>query len=415
MQRPPQRFAPLLIYSLIQIVMVPLMALRAIWLVLRGTETWADARERLVGPRMDGPAIWLHGASLGELQSARPVIAALAPHGVMVTATRKPAVLAVRGWNIAGVQAGLAPLDLGFVTRRLLRHNNLNLLISLENELWPARMIAAHQMQVPVVMLSARMSQKSARLWQRFPQLTHRMLSPVAGVWPQDEGSVQRLAGLGVSADAMHPVVKLKSGYVAQVVPRAHPLPDWMRADTVLAAATHPGEEQVVLEAFTAAHRLNPALKLIIAPRHIDRAPDIARLIKDAGHAAPRRSQNEAPDGPIYLADTMGEMPLWYSHAGVAFVGGSLVPVGGHTPYEPAAYGCPILHGPHVANFVEDYASLDSAGAAKAVTSKTLAKAIMTHIDDAMMADKARACVQPPDIDAIVDAILNLRAKPSRQ
>ena len=125
------------------------------------------------------------------------------------------------------------------------------------------------------------------------------------------------------------------------------------RASTVLAASTHEGEDEAIVQGFAAARATRPDLRLILAPRHPRRGPRIAALLERAGLAHATRSAGEVPgpDSAVYLADTMGEMALWYRLAGITFVGGSLVDAGGHTPFEPAGAGSAILHGPHVGNF----------------------------------------------------------------
>ena len=394
-------------YRLIQCLSVPALTARAIWLRLRGRLDTADLRESLIGPRPLGAAIWIHGASLGEIASARPVITALArDHDILVTVTRKPAKTAVSGWGIPRVTAAMAPLDMTRITRSILSRNRVGLMIVLENELWPARLLAAHAAGVPVVLLAARISAKSARLWGRFPRLVAAMLGPVARLFPQDQGSAERLIALGAAPGSMAPPIKLKAAFDAPDIAIPAQFAGVERAQTILAAATHPGEEAMVLSAFAQARRTNPHLRLIIAPRHDTRSDDVARLIAQAGHPDERRSRGDDFDGPVYLADTLGEMALWYRLAGVAFIGGSLVPKGGHTPYEPCAMGCPILHGPHVDNFAEDYARFAAAGAAVRVADAyALGRAMLDHLADDAMAQRARLVPQMTDIDALVAEI----------
>ncbi|MBD3765805.1 MAG: 3-deoxy-D-manno-octulosonic acid transferase, partial [Rhodobacterales bacterium] len=164
------------------------------------------------------------------------------------------------------------------------------------------------------------------------------------------------------------------------------------RARTLLAASTHEGEETPILQAFAAARAAGRFDHLILAPRHPARAEAVAALVARTGLGMARRSQGQVPgpDTPVHLADTLGEMPAWYAMAGATLVGGSLVPLGGHTPWEPAAQGSAILHGPHVQNFAAPYAALAAAGGAVAVTADTLAAALMA-MDSAEQARLARA------------------------
>ena len=190
---------------------------------------------------------------------------------------------------------------------------------------------------------------------------------------------------LGLPRGRIGPQVNLKSGTL--------PLPGgglagqpFRRADTLLAASTHDGEDAIVLDAFVAARAARPGLRLILAPRHPRRRDAIEAEIARRGLGFATRSRGQQPGAglPVYLADTMGEMDLWYRAAGLCFVGGSLTDNGGHTPFEPAAHGAVILHGPHVANSAPAYAALASAGASIVVTdAATLATAIGSLADPA--------------------------------
>lgn len=382
-----------------------LMAARAVWLLLRRQTTWADTREALIGPVVTGPAIWIHGASIGELQSAKPLIARM-NCTVLVTTTRHTAKAQVTGWHMPHVTVAMAPMDTRAATLRLLRRCGITRLVILENELWPRRILTCHARGIPVVMLGARMSERSARRWAKAPSLIADMLGPMARIIPQDSASATRLRDL--EARSVAAPVQLKATYVPPAVAIPDSFADWSRKTTVLAAATHAGEEEIALAAFVQAQARNPALRLIIAPRHPERAEQIAALIASHGIADQRRSRGDTPAGPVYLADTLGEMPLWYTLAGAAFVGGSLVDAGGHTPYEPAAHGCPILHGPQFANFAPDYGALQTAGAAVQVhDAATLATAWGQHLDDHDLAHRAKMILQSIDIEALLSDVLS--------
>ena len=399
----------MVLYRMIQAVILPVMALRAVWLWLTGALTGPELRQSLWRPEVQGPAVWVHGASLGEVQSVRAVVEWLCAQGpVLLTTTRAPAKRAAESWGLSGLSVALAPLDSGWITRAVLRRCLVTRLVIVENELWPARIAACHAAGVPVVLLSARMSARSARRWGRANGLARALLGPVRLVVPQDAGSASRFAALGVAEGRIAAPVKLKAGYLAPSVTVPPELAEWAEAPVALVAATHAGEEEIVLAAYAQARATRPDLRLILAPRHAERGADVAALVVRAGLSCARRDLGETPNAPVYLADTTGEMALWYTLADVAFVGGSLVPKGGHTPYEPAAHGCPILHGPHVANFAEDYAAFDAGRAAIPVKdAATLAAALLAHLGDSFMADRARALATPPDVAALARAILD--------
>jgi len=339
------------------------------------------------------PTMWLHGASNGELTSAagllRRLVAARPDLSVLVTANTGTAVAMVQGWGMPEVRAALAPMDSLGAAGRVLRRWKPAALIVVENELWPVRLAAAEAARVPVALIGARMSARSAQRWARLaPGLMRTALGRLAFVSAQDKGSAARLVALGLSGDRLVPEVMLK----AQVaLPEGEACPQVVPRDRVLlAASTHPGEEAVILQAFKAARGQFDLL--ILAPRHARRSAEVAGLIAGAGLGYVRRSDGAVPAAgvPVFLADTMGEMALWYAVAGATVIGGSLVPLGGHTPYEPGAAGSAILHGPHMENFAEPAATLARAGGAVAVDRASLAAAL-AGLDAALQADLVAA------------------------
>lgn len=366
-------------YRLLVSIATPLIALLLLARRLTGRVSRRSLAERLGGgahaPARPGgaPLIWLHGASNGELTSARPLVDALrraAPDlRLLITANTESGRALAEGWGLSGTTAALAPLDHRAVLARFLHRRQPAALVVVENELWPNRLAACGAAAVAVVVIGARMSMRSARRWAWFGRLTKQVLGQVTALSAQDPDSEARFLALGLPAARLLPRANLKSAVTAPTPPEAAPLrPVFDRATTVLAASTHEGEEAMILAAFAAARAQRPALRLILAPRHPRRSAEVAALIGAAGLRHATRSRGEDPAlAEVYLADTLGEMTLWYALAGVTFVGGSLVDRGGHTPFEPAAQHSAIVHGPHVANFRAPYAALDGAGAAHEV------------------------------------------------
>ncbi len=363
-----------------------------------------------------GPRIWLHGASNGELASVKPMLEALGSmrpdvHWLVTTNTETSRAM-VAQWGLPQVEAHLAPVDLGWVTRRVMRLWQVAAHVTLEAEIWPHRVLGTSG---PVLVLGARMSTGTARGWGRLPRLAHRVMSRLAFVSAQDAGSRDRLNGLGVRAAVRGPVVDLKAFYAPPdrptgIDPALHDA--FPRGHTWLAASTHDGEEALVLEAHKQLLRHDPQARLIIAPRHPRRADEIAGLASSAGLRMSRRSLGEgAQDGQIYLADTMGEMALWYSLAGRVLIGGTLCDRGGHTPYEPAAFGAALLHGPDVANFRAAFARLRATGAADEITTAAeLAEALIARASsEAQIAagQAAREALRPEtDLDHLAQLVL---------
>jgi 3-deoxy-D-manno-octulosonic-acid transferase len=384
-----------ILYRILMLLALPVLLVRA---ALAG-----GLRERLAfGPLPKG-RVWVHGASVGELASVRGLVARLAGP-VMLTCNTVAARDLAAGWGLPGVTVRLAPLDTLGASGRVLRRTGARALVTVESELWPARLAACHRAGVPVAVVGARLSARSARGWGRWPALARAVLGPVAFLSPQDAASGQRFAALGVPAARVGPVVNLKA-FVAATAAGAGPLP---RAEVLLAASTHEGEEALVLDARPGWARL-----VILAPRHVERGDEVAALLAARGLDFGRRTRGDAPGGaPVYLADTLGEMAGWYAMAGVTVIGGTFSPRGGHTPFEPAAAGSAIVHGPDVANFAEPFARLAEAGGAVAVADAAgLAAALagLTPDRQAALAMAARGALTPAgDLDELavrIDAL----------
>ncbi|UXU76045.1 MULTISPECIES: 3-deoxy-D-manno-octulosonic acid transferase [unclassified Paracoccus (in: a-proteobacteria)] len=329
-----------------------------------------DWRERLAleGPVIAPGGVWLHAASLGELASVRVLASDLARDLPLVVTTNTTS-----GRDLArrmGHACALAPLDLPQALRRFLDRTRPSVLVTVENELWPNRSAMTAARGVAQVVVGARISARSAARWRRLPGLIAPMLGRIDALSAQDADSEARLLELGLPPQALTPRLNLKLLAPSQTRPDPE-APD--RARVILAASTHDGEDAVVLDAFLAARARQGDLRLILAPRHPARGDAVAALIAARGLPLARRSQGADAQAPVLLADTLGEMERWYRAAGICITGGSLVDHGGHTPWEPAAWRCAIVHGPHVANHAADYADLDAAGAASPVRPAELA------------------------------------------
>lgn len=345
-----------------------------------------------------GPHVWLHGASNGELASARPVLEALVEARPdlhwLITANTPTGVALAQGWALPRTSVRPAPLDLAGTTRRTCRNWTIRAHVTLESELWPNRILLCPG---PVIGLGTRLSEGSARTWRRFPRLARRLLTRLDLVVPQDPGTARRLLDLGLSKEVLGPVIDLKAFYSP---PPPAEAPAFDRAHTWLAASTHEGEEAAVLDAHAALLTQDPGLRLILAPRHPARAEDIAAQIRARGLTLTRRSLAQDPEGAqVYLADTMGEMALWYARAGRVFIGGTLTDRGGHTPYEPAAFGAALLHGPDMRNFTTAAERLAQAGASVTIRDEAaLAEALRALSDAAAQAQAgaaARTALRP--------------------
>jgi 3-deoxy-D-manno-octulosonic-acid transferase len=408
-------------YRVILTIAAPVLAAAFVIRRLKGQEDRESLANRFGDvAKADRPKIWLHGASNGELNSARPLIEALRQARpdlpIIVTSNSITGRDLVNGWSLPMVSAVCAPLDFRWMAKRFLRRQRVEAFISLENELWPNRITAAADQDVPVIFVAARLSKQSAKVWRRMPGIRAQMLAAIKLLAPQDKGSRQRFLTLGVRQARLAPLVDLKALYVAKPV-ETPALPEFPYTHTWLAASTHEGEDALVLEAHKALLERDNRVRLILAPRHPRRAAAIRDLIEDAGLISAQRSQLDevTPETQVFLADTLGEMHLWYSAARATFVGGSLIDRGGHTPYEPAAYGTALLHGPYLSNFQKIYRQLDAADAAIPVADgPSLAAGVDFALSSPLeLVQNASAVTrQAADLETLIARILPLLPRP---
>lgn len=379
--------------------------------LLAGDRATARARMGRVAAETRANRIWLHAASNGELASVRPVIERLIDRGhhLLITVNTDSARALARGWALENTDVLSAPVDLPGPTRRVIASWQVTAHITLESDLWPCRILSTPG---PVLVLGGRLTERSAKGWARFEGLSRRVLGKIAYLSAQDAASIDRFERLGLAPSARGPVVDLKALYTPpQTAPDAALQQAFAHRDTWLAASTHEGEDEIVLGAHKTALSTRPNLKLILAPRHPKRAEALESLVRAHDLTCARRSKGDAPEAQVYLADTFGEMHLWYALAGTTFVAGSLTDRGGHTPYEPAAFGSAILHGPDTANFAAAYLRLTDAGAAHCVTDAQSLAAALAKLDSedkqsALGRAAQQALHQQTDLDGLMQDIL---------
>jgi 3-deoxy-D-manno-octulosonic-acid transferase len=287
-----------------------------------------------------------------------------------------------------------APYDFTFAVRRFLTQANPRVLVLMETEIWPNLILEAKARGIPVMLVNARLSEKSARGYQRFRWLSRRVLECFDLIACQTPEHAQRFIDLGVDAKRVQTVgnVKYDLDLPTDVEARAA---EWAQSPRRywIAASTHPGEEELVLQAHFAALESDPSLTLLLAPRHPNRAAELAILLDRATQAMPitwcRYGDWVAQAGPatshcrIVLIDEMGVLMPLFRLSEVAFVGGSLVPRGGHNPIEPASLGTPVITGPHDFNFAQVYADLMAARACQQVNEASLTSVLVALLNDA--------------------------------
>jgi 3-deoxy-D-manno-octulosonic-acid transferase len=343
------------LYTLLLYLALPVVCLTVLLRGLRHREYWRGWGERFGfgAPQLHG-GIWVHAVSVGEVQAAALLIGALRarrPDSAITLSCATPTARVRALALLPGVDVRYAPYDLPGSVRRCFARLAPRMLIVLETELWPNLLHQAQRLRVPVLIASARVSARSARIHRRLPGLLRAALAANTWVAAQSDADAQRFAALGVPPERLSVVGNIKFDRTPPPGQRergAQLRSRYAAGRAVwVAGSTHAGEEQIVLEA----HRLvlghEPQLLLILAPRHPPRFDAAAASVAAHGFTCVRRSGG-APeaDGQVLLLDTLGELADFYAAADVAFVGGSLVPVGGHNLLEPAALGLPVLSGP---------------------------------------------------------------------
>jgi len=349
----------------------------ALWLRHRtriGKEDAARLPERLGHPgkpRPDGMLIWCHGASVGESQALLPLLQALHEQRpditlLLTTGTVTSAALVAKR-AAPGVLHQFVPVDLPGPVDRFLDHWRPDLVLWSESDFWPGILSNLHQRHIPTLLINARMSERSCRRWAGLPDTARWLLQGFAAVYAQTAQDAERLRRLGV------PEV-IEAGNLKHAAPplpvNAGDLADWRRKLDLrplwLAASTHGGEEVLVAEAHKRMKGRHPDLLTLIVPRHPDRGPEIAAELAALGLHSVLRSRHETPDAQtdVYIADTLGELGLWYRISPIVLMGGSLIPHGGHNPLEPARLGAAVMFGTHMFNFTEVSASMLQAGGA---------------------------------------------------
>jgi 3-deoxy-D-manno-octulosonic-acid transferase len=399
--------AALAIYGGLGRLTEPLLGLVLDRRAKQGKESAERRSERLgiaSAIRPGGPLVWVHAASVGETISVLPLIDHFAREGLAVlltSGTVTSAEIAARRLVLGAIHQYI-PIDTPGAVTRFLDHWQPDLALFTESELWPTMLATLRQRQVRLVLVNGRLSPRSARRWARIPMAARTMMSLVDLVLAQTDADAERFRALGASHVEVCGNLKFDAPPPPADPASLEALREALAGRPVfLAASTHPGEEAVVLEAHGLLRRDLPRLLTMIAPRHPARGPEIQAAAATAGYATALRSQDEAIDSTteIYVADTIGEMGLWYRVAAAAFLGGSIVLRGGQNPIESAKLGVPILHGPDVGNFAEVYQALAESGSIQNVTDATsLASGALQILADRDAADRmareSRACVE---------------------
>lgn len=368
MSKPVQK--PPFWYQLLLAIIVPLYRLRVWQRARMQADYQAEVIERfqIAKTAKNTQVIWIHAVSVGETNAAQPIIEYFLKHGQAVLVTNTTRTGQARAKTLFDhhypkfFEAVFLPVDSVGLMQKFLQRYQPRLFILIETELWPNALAQTYQANIPSILLNARLSERSARGYGKFSRLTLAMLQQLSCIAAQDQATAQRFIALGADKNKV-----IVSGSVKfDIQPPQHLLQqaqqlkqDWQlmhssgNRPVLIAASTHEPEEAQILGQFSKILAQYSDAVLIVVPRHPERFENVARLIEHNGFELFQRSkqQNIEAQTQVYLADSMGELWLWYALADMAFVGGSFSSNGGHNPLEPVALGIPVVMGEHTFNF----------------------------------------------------------------
>lgn len=408
------RTLPLLAYGAATSLASPLASALLHGRARRGKEDPERLGERLghpSRPRPTGVLAWLHGASVGESLSLLPLITAFAAERpeatVLVTSGTRTSAQLLANRLTPSVIHQFAPVDTPGAVRRFLDHWRPDLGVLVESELWPNLLLAARARGTRLALLSARLSRSSLRGWSRAPRSARRLLSGFDLILAKDEAAAAALRQLGAAVAGLADLKFGADPLPADPAALAQAKAEIGARPVILAASTHPGEDEIILDAFkpVAGHASAPLL--VIVPRHPERGPAVAALAASRGLRVTLRSLGQQPAASaVYVADTLGELGLWFRLARLAIMGGGFVPgVGGHNPLEAARLSCPFASGPQVANWASAYADLwrmgdDGPIETPAALERRIAAAVETRSGAQINAAQTLAYVEARDAEA---------------
>lgn len=355
------------IYSQLIRLLLPFILLRLWWQGRKAPELRRNWQQRLgFVQRTNGSVVWVHAVSVGETIAAAPMVRRLLARNpditILMTAMTDTGLTQAMKMFGNQVQYAYAPYDTPGSIRRFLNRANPRILVIMETEIWPNMIRQSRSRRVPVFLINARLSERSARGYERVKSLVAPIMRSISWVAAQAEKDAERFRRIGVAAskvavtgsvkfdvdipDALREASqKLKASFFSR--------PVW------IAGSTHEGEDAQLLAAHRQLLNAHPNALLILVPRHPERFESVTEKVSKQAFTLARRSLAEDPSNAnVYLGDTMGELMMLYGSSDVAFVGGSLIERGGHNPLEPAGWGIPVISGPHVFNFETIYQRL---------------------------------------------------------
>lgn len=373
-----------------------------LWRGFRSPNYWARMSERFGRYTFQKlpSSIWVHAVSVGEVQAAIPLVKRLQqlfPDETIVFTTQTPtgSERVIKIFSDSVVHC-YVPFDVPLVVNRFIKHINPRLALIMETEIWPHSYAACYKRNIPIVIASARISPRSIDSYTRFKFLFQSTLKQVRLIAAQTSRDARRFELLGAQTDKVKVIGNLKFDFMfvpsnLQEKGREYHELNFKQRPVWIAASTHEGEESLILKVHQNLLIDYPELGLILVPRHPERCGHVESLIQNAGLSYYKRTDSEAKlDTQVLLVDTLGELPMFYAASDIAFVGGSLVDIGGHNLLEPAALSIPIIVGPHTFNAPEISEMLEEVGALDTVDCQNaLQSAVANLLGDPQMAKLA--------------------------
>jgi 3-deoxy-D-manno-octulosonic-acid transferase len=392
-----------IIYSCLFYLLIPFILLRLLWRGIKAPAYRCRWRERfaLYNKKFPQDVIWFHAVSVGEAEALFPLVRQIQkqhPEAKLLITTTTPTgsarVTAVMQETVAHVYL---PYDIPDAVNRFIRCFKPKLAVIMETEIWPNLFMSCGKNNIPLYIINARLSEKSSRGYQKIPSLVHLALDQVKGIATQTPDDASRFIAIGADSDKVKTLGNIKFDVEIPQLIIAQGLQiknDLFGGRFVwLIASTHKDEEALFLEIYKKIKQKIPELLLVIAPRHPERFADVKKLGEQLQLAVVMRTSGNVvnTETDVYLADTMGELKMLYAASDVAFVGGSMVPTGGHNILEASAVGIPVMFGPYMANFKEiAYGVLSSKAAIQCQNEEDIVNAMLAlHEQPAYRAELA--------------------------
>jgi len=328
------------------------------------SERLGDIPETILESLNGQRPIWFHAASVGEVIASQRLLEGIRerwPHKKLLISAFTPT---GKDTAIAKTKADgviFLPLDLPWIVRKVLKKINPSVIILMETELWPNMISRAGNMGIPVVTVNGRISDRSYGKYWFISPLLRKVFDHINRFLMQSDADAQRIVTLGADHSKVSVTGNIK--FDLKAVYRDIPFMDEWGGPLLIAGSTHKGEDAVLLGIYKELRVHHPDLKLLLAPRHLERVTEVEGILEEKGLRWMRRSEvEERINEPVLLLDTLGELAYFYRYGNIVFMGGSLVPIGGHNLVEPALYGKPVLFGPHVENFRDAAQILTNSG-----------------------------------------------------